>query len=645
MKRIALIPLLFLIITSVYSSSVDTTIYKSEYEKRAFLKQLNTDQGNPLELLLSFNYTEDIESRFASKLLKIKKYLGKKSVDEKKLKRQVLETVKYIQKDYLKEYDPTASFNDLILEGRYNYISATALYALIFDEYNIPYSIIENPEHLYLSVGDPENPIYIKTVKNKNQSYYYDIQFKIEYVDFLIQNQLITIDTSQKTYIDNLFEEHFLREKNIDLIQLAAHQYSSRGLSNLGKNSLEEAAVDLEKAHILYNSFRNQYAYNAALTNLTIKQREDKSYEGKIWAKYLNINIKNKYIFDNTQIIIRNILQDLSSKPHSREEYHRFYKDFKRLLHNSLDKNYYDRIYYYHLAKSDFKLGEIEKALDNAHLSHLMDPENVETLYLIREIGNSHILIGDNFKSKIESLEYFFERYPFISELEYFKTYYAFYLLKITKECYSNLKINEGREYFKVFDQYLLNHPEVTIIDLEIENLIVIISNHYILTNEISDALYYTKIGVQMKPESAKLIKLRDRIQSFTKGVADRNAALNKRSAKVDDFKERFLANFEGCWKVQVLQKDRKIIQDPTYNNLIIKAKTGRKLEYTFNNKKSYGRWSIRGNSKLMYLIPDEDPEAYLIFKVLKIKEDQLYLKHYTNRRLNKITIVMEHCR
>jgi hypothetical protein len=51
---------------------------------------------------------------------------------------------------YLKYYKLDSFFPDIFSTKTYNCVNGTALFAIIFDEINIPYHILEVPNHVYL---------------------------------------------------------------------------------------------------------------------------------------------------------------------------------------------------------------------------------------------------------------------------------------------------------------------------------------------------------------------------------------------------------------------------------------------------------------------------------------------------------------
>ncbi|MGB0177310.1 MAG: hypothetical protein ACPF9D_09090, partial [Owenweeksia sp.] len=61
-----------------------------------------------------------------------------------------------VQDNWLVKYQYENRFADLLKNGYFNCVSSTALHALLLERFNVPYTITEEPQHVYL-VAQPEN--------------------------------------------------------------------------------------------------------------------------------------------------------------------------------------------------------------------------------------------------------------------------------------------------------------------------------------------------------------------------------------------------------------------------------------------------------------------------------------------------------
>jgi hypothetical protein len=77
------------------------------------------------------------------------------------------ELVRYIfykaHQKFLKNFQTESSFGELLTTGKYNCLTGTALYALLFEHFHIDYSIIETNHHIFIIVKADGKEILIET--------------------------------------------------------------------------------------------------------------------------------------------------------------------------------------------------------------------------------------------------------------------------------------------------------------------------------------------------------------------------------------------------------------------------------------------------------------------------------------------------
>jgi hypothetical protein len=64
---------------------------------------------------------------------------------------------------FLKNFQTESSFGELLTTGKYNCLTGTALYALLFEHFDIDYSIIETNHHIFIIVKADGEEILIET--------------------------------------------------------------------------------------------------------------------------------------------------------------------------------------------------------------------------------------------------------------------------------------------------------------------------------------------------------------------------------------------------------------------------------------------------------------------------------------------------
>lgn len=151
---------------------------------------------------------------------------------------------------FLKQYKEYATFNELLLEGNYNCMTATALYALILEHLGFEYEIIETNYHIFLVAETAYGPVLLETTDplqgfvTKNQ----EIERKISQYR---QNTQVE-SNNNKTY----YQYNVSLFNSIGLKSLHGLLYYNLAVDAYNKQDLLSTVDYLEKACLLYESQR-----------------------------------------------------------------------------------------------------------------------------------------------------------------------------------------------------------------------------------------------------------------------------------------------------------------------------------------------------------------------------------------------------
>jgi hypothetical protein len=408
---IAIFSLLFC--SKVVSKQVDTLIFNSTYEQKAFINYINGNKVEPIKFLLSINYTDNSE-RVVESLNTFLNSLEKNGIRTLPLKKKIKEIYKKVNQTFLKKYSEDVYFTDIFNNGDYNYITASALFALALDYFNIEYSIKKTPEYIYL-VADPNGePFDIKTPLQSNGFMYYDDQYKKNYIDYLRENKLITEDEYKSSTISVLFEKQFNKTTSINLYQLAALQYYKSGVSLAISSDFMETIRNLEKAELLYQDYSIKFLKNNALINILSYQNNSKNYSGKILAKYINSNLQNTASIEYATNYFKVVANELVINHPNVAAYKIFYSEFSSAISESISKKDFDQTYndilgFYYYTNSDYT-----KSLLYFGNSFKLNSENIATKQVIFELIGKYFSTLTNFEDAMDSVNVYVQRFPFL---------------------------------------------------------------------------------------------------------------------------------------------------------------------------------------------------------------------------------------
>jgi hypothetical protein len=162
----------------------------------------------------------------------------------------------YVHRRYLKRYTRQSTLSDLLEKGRYNCVTASALYALLFEQLNIRYQIWEMDYHAYISVETDGKMVMLETTDPM-------CGFVTEPAE--IRRQLNEILTDARQYQRKTGMPMPLIHRVIQLHQLAGLQFYNLAIDQYIDGHVEEAHRLVIKALACYPASR-LYALEQLLT-------------------------------------------------------------------------------------------------------------------------------------------------------------------------------------------------------------------------------------------------------------------------------------------------------------------------------------------------------------------------------------------
>jgi hypothetical protein len=261
--------------TFVFGSAADTIAvpeltYHSALEKNNFKTLINTNQLDTIAFLLG------IEAAAAPKTVQnVQKQLqdfyqfvdANANKKKKNLKKFVDYLFDNIHARFLKKYQYNILFDRIFKDGVYNCVTASALYALVFEHYGIPYHLKELPTHVYIVVDPNGAPIVIEPTDPNGNYFAHADAFKKEFVNQLLEAKLVTASEIQTEGVPALFNQHYFKHPNgyLSIRQLVSLLYSNFGIALSERKEVTNTVAAIEKAYWLYPCQRHKNLMGAAL--------------------------------------------------------------------------------------------------------------------------------------------------------------------------------------------------------------------------------------------------------------------------------------------------------------------------------------------------------------------------------------------
>ena len=270
MKRINFLILIFIAPLSCfgYTSppqdslvSLSEITFHSEFEEQIFRDFFTHGKKDYLALFSMIDPTFDAgalsksQNQYRAFINRIKdsNYIKKKP--EKRIKF----LYQAVHDRFFTKYELKNSFRDIFTGGRYNCVSATALYGILFNQLEIPYQIKELPTHVYLMAYPHTARVLVESTDPSGGFYAFNEPFKRSFVDQLAKNKLISQAEHRNNSINTLFDKYYFKDETINLDQLVGIQYTNQALYALEEENLREAYHQLEKAFLFRPSEKTAF--------------------------------------------------------------------------------------------------------------------------------------------------------------------------------------------------------------------------------------------------------------------------------------------------------------------------------------------------------------------------------------------------
>ncbi len=451
-----------------FASSADTSkildlTYHSAFEKANFKAFSASNQLDTLAFLLALDSTAtEKEVLNARKNLNaffqtIDAASGKKNKDLKKFVDFIYSS---LQTRFFKKYQENVSFQHIFKDGTYNYLTATALYALVCEHYGIPYQMKEVPTHVYLVV-DPKNLfIAIETTDPKAEYFIPNEAFKQSFVHRLLRTKMISNVEMETDDIPAIFDKYFYAHPNGQLTfqQLVSLMYTQLGLTFSGKKQSLQAVYTLEKAAYLYPCERLQLLLMFAntihldsepFTDLASVQRFTRIFPYLEGSKY------KEHILN----IFEGLSEEVLIKKNQSAYYDQIFKTIDAAIEDSVTRSAVHFTYYNTKVHEAFLKEDVKNALNYTTKCYEIYPDNLNNrANLARTVLRMASLKPDN-KSTFEFMDAQSQKYPFLFENDvFYNTIMQVMMGHVTMLCEAD-NYAGSQIYFERFEKSIAQKP------------------------------------------------------------------------------------------------------------------------------------------------------------------------------------------
>lgn len=637
MKKSILV-LLSVFLISFNHAQENQTPYSSDFEE-TILEHYKDSVPDVIDLLNTINYDEALHADAKKKIAGFVAELKGKNLLKKPLKKQIQTIYKTTHSKFLKKYDDHTFFNDIFKNGNYNCVTASALYTLIFDAFNINYSVRETPTHVYLIADTLGLQTMIESTLPRSGVLSFNDKYKKDFISYLNENKIISDAELQNASIETLFSKYYTEDKSINKYELAGIQYYNKGILLFDDENYSGAAINFKKALTIYPSNTIKFMHYASLQNALVKDYEAKTYNGKLFGQIVSSAKHDESLAELSENYFTDVSNVLCIQSPDIERYQTFFQDLLEVCpkedipRDILSKFHYFLAYNYGVRSHNYKaLREIQKAYEQ-------DQEDLRIRDLATNIGAKTLFIENNYKEQIDQMEKYFEIFPFLIKNGMYQYQYTYYFMKVMSDAF---KFNKAKEGLAYYDRFLDAVSTYDLINYSEEHVSIGFSSavyYYAKNRNFKKAIEFIEQGLDLVPQSNMLMEAKQQIakqqdydrmvRNYRRMDANRPEALSPR----EKLKQDLYTYFKGNWKAKtiIIEDMEQELTDKEVFELI--AGDNKNCEYKHDGKTEKGKWAYRPVSQCIYFIPNNNKDNYKVFKVKAISENTLVLLPYKDQK------------
>jgi len=418
---------------------------------------------------------------------------------------QVKFLFKAIHDRYFKLYQENPYFREIFLNGNFNCLTATILFAISFDYLEIPYQTILTPNHSYLLAYPNQQSIIVETTNPaKGVIILFDQSDKVSAVQSLLDMKLVAQEEVANKGVDQVFSENYLAMATPDMDQLIGALYSNKAYKAAENLGHLEAYELFKKSSVL---FPRKIITAMLVTQgfMVLSQNDLQRPETyRVLAdmeKFTQLNVPKSLIIGQA-IAFLNELMRLGRIAQMDSAYQWLYERFT-------DQEIKDEISFeYHYARAVKAYTDIKRqeALNFLEVAYSLKPEEEYVNNLIVETVMSMIKANWSFDENYRLSHEIKERFPGILANRRFLLFNQMVILELMNHHYTNSNFAIAEKYRAEFEeQFTPENVDMIEVLRYIEETYSRASLYYFRANRRAAARDVLTSGLNYVPDSFDL--------------------------------------------------------------------------------------------------------------------------------------------
>lgn len=362
--------------------------YASDFEREQFSKMDKDGTFNPLNFLycLDSAVTPAKAAEIEKKLNKLFEEKIRPAASSNNTEKALKAMFKQIHDNLLTKYVSESRFEALLDKGEYNCVTASALYAMAFEKYGIPYQLRSTTDHVYVIANPGPTQMIIETTDPVGGAYTYTEAYKKAYVDMLKKQKLVSKTEYDDSSTETLFQKYYYKADTINMRQLISYHYSNDGVWLMKDEKYSASANQLLKAYYLNKNSQITHLLTVALAS-AINKKFEITDTLDIERYFLYLKLSGETNFDGLYNDYVLASDDLLMRKDDMPTFENITNCIIGHLSDSITISKFQEHYYLSKAIVSATRQQFLPAFENIYRAHCMNPKNVRVNLLYEQLN------------------------------------------------------------------------------------------------------------------------------------------------------------------------------------------------------------------------------------------------------------------
>ena len=484
--------------------------YSSDFEKQVINDFLRNNKKDFLKAFLA-NAPSPVDNweRFNKKTKIVLDEIRESTNFKKRNDKKIKYIYQLIHERFFTQYQEEILFHEIIDNGKYNCVTATALYAWFFEQLGIPYTIKEEPTHVYLVAYPDSDNIIVESTSPLRGFIAFSPEFKARYVKNLKDQKMIGMLESSRS-VDELFNKYYFGSGNINLTQLVGIHYMNDGLFRRDRQDRKGSFEQFKKGHFFYPGVRSEFLLATALGAVLESETEpvEKARQLSVASRYKAQGVTSEMIVGE----FGHLSQATLIKKNDRALFEQCYKAITAELTDADLLKELKLIYNYENGRVLYNMGNYVAAKPYLVSAFELEPNNADLTTLVVACLTQALKSVREGKVVVDSLESYRTRFPILNEDRNFKSVLAFGYTFAFADAYEKGKIVEGEKFRNLFEALYNSDKTIKISPEAVGAAYSSACTHYFRKGQTAKAKQYIEIGLSIAPGNHELMMRRQMI-------------------------------------------------------------------------------------------------------------------------------------